>query len=79
MEFLSKNEDLYIGYYYNNQVKSFSLFEKALREQLKEEYLKRKTKMGKDKNSAFSDLQIKTKKIKDSIKLKMPFRCKNLR
>lgn len=70
LEFLSKNEDLYIGYYFNNQVKSLSLFEKALRDQLKEEYLKRKEKMGKDKNSAFSDLQIKIKKIKDSIKLK---------
>ena len=70
LEFLSKNENLFIGYYFNNQFKSLSLFEKTLREQLKEEYLKRKTKMGKDKNSAFSDLQIKIKKIKDSIKLK---------
>lgn len=39
-----ENEDLYIGYYFNNQVKSLSLFEKTLRDQLKEEYLKRKEK-----------------------------------
>lgn len=70
LEFLSRNENIYIGYFINYQIKSLSLFERASREQLKEEYLKRKTKMGKDKNSTFSDLQIKTKKLKESIKLK---------
>ncbi|EPO1786529.1 DNA-binding protein [Cronobacter turicensis] len=70
LEFLSQKENLYIGYFFNHLVKSLSLFDSALREQLKEEYLKRKTKMGKDKISAFSDLQIKTKKLKEAIKLK---------
>lgn len=70
LEFLSRNENIYIGYFFNYQVKSLSLFDRASREQLKEEYLKRKTKIGKDKNSTFSDLQIKTKKLKESIKLK---------
>lgn len=70
LEFLSQKENLYIGYFVSHQGHSLSLFDRALREQLKEEYLKRKTKMGKDKNSAFSELQIKIKKIKESIKLK---------
>ncbi|MEQ4743775.1 DNA-binding protein [Klebsiella michiganensis] len=70
LEFLSQKENLYIGYFVSHQRYSLSLFDRALREQLKEEYLKRKTKMGKDKNSAFSELQIKIKKLKESIKLK---------
>ncbi|WP_193162730.1 YobI family P-loop NTPase [Enterobacter ludwigii] len=70
LEFLSRKENLYIGYFFNYQIKSLSLFDRALREQLKEEYLKRKNQMGKDKNSAFSELQIKIKELKESIKLK---------
>lgn len=70
LEFLSEKENLYIGYFVNHQIKLLSLFDRELRGQLKEEYLKRKTNMGKDKKSAFSDLQIKTKKLKESIKLK---------
>lgn len=70
LEFLSRKENLYIGYFFNYQMKSLSFFDRALREQLKEEYLKRKNKMGKDKNSAFSELQRKIKELKESIKLK---------
>lgn len=66
---MSREEDIFLGYFgYHGD--AYSPFNKALRNQLKQEYLKRKTKMGKDKNSAFSELQIKIKKIKESIKLR---------
>lgn len=69
LDFLSREEDIFLGYFgYHGD--AYSPFNKALRNQLKQEYLKRKTKMGKDKNSAFSELQIKIKKIKESIKLR---------
>ncbi|MBA5600939.1 DNA-binding protein [Pectobacterium aroidearum] len=69
LDFLSLGEDIYIGYSHYNENK-FSLFDRILREKLKQEYLKRKSILGKDKNSAFRELQIKTKKIKESIKLR---------
>nr|HCI8668376.1 DNA-binding protein [Klebsiella variicola] len=56
LDFLSREEDIFLGYFgYHGD--AYSPFNKALRNQLKQEYLKRKTKMGKDKNSAFSELQ----------------------
>ncbi|MFP9494486.1 YobI family P-loop NTPase [Pectobacterium brasiliense] len=70
IEFLSRDDNLYIGYFSNYYESSLSLFDRVLRTQLKEEYLKRKSNMGKDKNSAFSELQIKIKGIKESIKLR---------
>ncbi|MBH3008323.1 MULTISPECIES: DNA-binding protein [Serratia] len=70
LEFTSRNEDLYIGYFVNYRENSLSIFDRETRARLKEEYLKRKAKMGKDKNSAFSNLQIKINKLKESIKLK---------
>ncbi len=69
LHLLSGDENIFLGYSinYNN---NFLVFDRSTRDQLKEEYLKRKEKMGKDKNSAYSELQIKIKNIKESIKLK---------
>ncbi|WP_455863597.1 YobI family P-loop NTPase [Pantoea agglomerans] len=69
LHLLSGDENIFLGYSinYNN---NFLVFDRSTRDQLKEEYLKRKEKMGKDKNSAYSELQIKVKNIKESIKLK---------
>lgn len=69
LDFLLREEDIFLGYsgYHGD---AYSPFNKTLRGQLKEEYLKRKTKMGKDKNSEFRELQIKIKKLKESIKLR---------
>lgn len=78
LEFLSSNEGVYVGYFVNYNANSLSLFDKTLRTRLKEEYLKRKIKMGKDKNSAFSDLQVKTKKLKEEIKLKNALSLRDL-
>ncbi|MCW1876494.1 DNA-binding protein [Erwinia sp. INIA-01] len=70
LDFLSREDNIYIGYFINGGTNSLSLFDKALREQLKEEYLKRKSSLGNDKNSELSELQVKAKKIKESIKLR---------
>lgn len=69
LDFVSRDDNIFIGYS-NYHVNEFSVFDKSIRDQLKEEYLKRKAKMSKDKNSALSKLQIKIKKLKESIKLK---------
>lgn len=68
LQILSLDEKIFLGYYhyYDNQ---FSVFDNSTKDKLKQEYLKRKTEMGKDKNSAYSELQIKIKNIKESIKL----------
>lgn len=69
LNFLSRDENIFLGYSSYNR-NEFSIFDRTLRDKLKQEYLKRKSKMGKDKNSTFSELQIKTKEIKESIKLR---------
>lgn len=70
LNFLSRSDELYLGYFVSYNANSLSPFDMALRTQLKEEYLKRKSIMGKDKNSAFIELQIKIKRIKEAIKLR---------
>lgn len=70
LNFLSRSDELYLGYFVSYNANSLSPFDMVLRSQLKEEYLKRKSNMGKDKNSAFSELQIKIKRIKEAIKLR---------
>ncbi|HEB3763610.1 TPA: DNA-binding protein [Escherichia coli] len=69
LDFVSRDDNIFIGYS-NYHVNEFSVFDKSIRDQLKEEYLKRKAKISKDKNSALSKLQVKIKKLKESIKLK---------
>ncbi|WP_410742746.1 YobI family P-loop NTPase [Citrobacter koseri] len=69
LDFVSRDDNIFIGYS-NYHVNEFSVFDKSIRDRLKEEYLKRKAKISKDKNSALSKLQVKIKKLKESIKLK---------
>ncbi|HDW0668087.1 TPA: DNA-binding protein, partial [Enterobacter cloacae] len=59
LNFLSRSDELYVGYFVSYNANSLSPFDMVLRTQLKEEYLKRKSIMGKDKNSAFIELQVK--------------------
>lgn len=77
MEFLSRDDNMFIGYS-NLYTDEFSSFEWEIRKQLKEEYLKRKEKIGNDKNLTFSTLQAKIKEIKESIKLRNAISLKKL-
>ncbi|MEX7536669.1 DNA-binding protein [Providencia rettgeri] len=77
LHLLSIDDDIFLGYStYNSS--QFLVFDRSIRDQLKEEYLKRKSKMGKDKNSIFSELQIKIRKLKESIKLNNALSLKEL-
>lgn len=70
LSFLSSDGDLHLGYSRNYNIHSISPLDILLRTQLKDEYLKRKSYIGENKNSALCELKIKINRTKESIKLK---------
>ncbi|EMK7761803.1 TPA: DNA-binding protein [Yersinia enterocolitica] len=77
IEFLSSKETVYIGYtYYNSN--AFVIFDSTLRNKLNDEYIERKNRMSKDKNTTYRKLHNEISETKELIKVRNALTLKEL-